>query len=34
MRLYSVRFFHPANFQPSVPYHIILSAVYERISVY
>lgn len=27
-------FFHPANFQPNVPYHIILSTVYERVSVY
>lgn len=27
-------FFHPANFQPNVPYHIILSTAYERASVY
>lgn len=27
-------FFQPANFQPNVPYHIILSAACERVSVY
>lgn len=25
---------HPANFQPNVPYYIILSTAYERVSVY